>query len=79
MIASLSRNGKILRASALARIGFNHQTVTGHTTLASSKDATASKRFTLNFRIADAILYPFLREVLRPTWFAMRLPVPDHS
>ena len=60
MIASLSRNGKILRASAVARIGLNHQTATGHITLASSKAATASKRFTLNFRIADAILYPFL-------------------
>ena len=60
MIASFSRNGKILKASEVARIGLNHQTATGDITLASSKAATASKRFTLNFRIADAILYPLL-------------------
>ena len=60
MVASLSRNGKILRASTVARVGLNHQTVTGQVTVASLKVATASIRFKLNFRknhcIADAIL-----------------------
>ena len=60
MVASLLRNGKILRASAVVRVGLNHQTVTGHITLATLKSTTAMTRFTLNFRknhcIADAIL-----------------------
>ena len=60
MVASLSRNAKILKASTVARVGLNHQTVTGHITLASLKTATGSIRFTLNFPknhcIADVIL-----------------------
>ena len=45
MVASLSRNGQILRASTVARVGLNHHRA-------------------------------HLREVLGPTWFAGRLPVP---
>jgi len=50
MVLSLWRNGKILRASTVARVGLNHWTVTGHITLAALKAATASIRSTLNFR-----------------------------
>ena len=44
IVASLSRNGKILRASTLARVGLNQPTVTRHITLAAFKDVTASLR-----------------------------------
>ena len=42
IVASLSRNGKIRRASTLARVGLNQPTVTGHITLAALKAVTAS-------------------------------------
>ena len=60
MVASLSRNGKILKASGVVLVSLDHQTVTGNITLATLKAATASIRFKLNFRkdhyIVDAIL-----------------------
>ena len=68
MVASLSRNGKILRASAVARVGLNHQKVTGHIFLASLKATPGSIRYTLNFPknhcIPDAIFGPSIRRNL---------------
>ena len=42
MVASLLRNGKILRASTVAEVGLNHWTVTGHVILAALKAETVS-------------------------------------
>ena len=83
MVVSLSRNGKILRAPTVARVGLNHQKVTGHIFLASLKAAPGSIRYTLNsvpknHCIPDAVFGPSLGEVLGPTWFAVRPPVPVH-
>ena len=49
MVASLSRDGKILKGSAVAPVGLNHLTVTRHITLASLKASTASIRFRLDY------------------------------
>ena len=50
MVAALFRNGKILRASAVARVDLNHQTVTRHIILVFLKALTSSTRSRLNFR-----------------------------
>ena len=49
MAAPLLRNGNILSASTVARVGLNHWTVTGHMTLAALKAKTVSKSSRLNF------------------------------
>ena len=74
MVASLLRNGKILRASTVARVSLNHETVTGHITLASLKTATASIRFTLNFPKTTVSLTPFCSLPYERYWDPHGLP-----
>ena len=69
-MASLSRNGKIQRASTVARVGLNHQTVTGHVTLASLIAATAS----IDIEKTTVSLTPFCSLLYQRYWDRHGLP-----